>query len=134
MKHSASGTPVAHTDNINNTKYSYTYDSLGRLIRQDISDLNTNKGIGVTEYGFDKRGNLNKLTNSYGGRTYTQGYSYSTREESANSAKYTKDNLPTLYIYSSNRNVVYEYDSIDRLNTRKLTTDTPIYFDYIYKL
>ncbi|MEE1198735.1 MAG: RHS repeat-associated core domain-containing protein, partial [Acutalibacteraceae bacterium] len=50
------------------------------------------------------------------------------------SASYAKDNLPTIYQISGTRYATYNYDSINRLSKRTLTTNRPIYNNYAYCL
>jgi len=132
-QYSAGGTPLSHTDNINDLKYSYTYDSIDRFIRQRITTVG-GADVGATEFGYDERNNIKKIVNQIGGRTYTQNYSYAQVSENSNSSSYTKDNLPTLYKLSSDKYAVYSYDSLNRLSQRKFSTTSPLYNDYIYKL
>ena len=131
-QYNAGGTPLSHTDSINNLKYSYTYDSIDRFIRQKITTI-SGAEIGATEFGYDERNNINKIINQIGGRTYTQNYSCSTVSENADSSDYTKDNLPTLYKLSTDKYAVYSYDALNRLSQRKFTTTSPLYNHYIYK-
>ena len=141
-RYDASGTPLMHRDNQNDRKYIYSYDSLGRLVREEIRSDNADEHLGYVEQGYDLRNNINKLTLSIGGRTVKQAYlysAYSKTDSSGNaiansSASYAKDNLPTLYQISSTRYAYYDYDSINRLASRTLTTGRPIYNTYTYKL
>ena len=93
-EYSSNGTPRNHTDNKNGYKYNYSYDSIGRLIRTDISNGTGSSYIGSTEYGYDIRNNLTSITNDIGGAAYTQLYSYGPTS-APNSAENAKDNLPT---------------------------------------
>lgn len=57
-----------------------------------------------------------------GGRTLTQKYEFG------------KDNLPSKYHISSTRNHTYSYDSLNRLKSTVINTETPINIDYLYWL
>ena len=140
--YAADGTPITHRDIANNRRYHYQYDSLNRLVRQEIRTQDDAKNIGFVEQGYDLRNNVTKQIVQLGGRTIKQAYSYSAYSKNdadgnpiANSsASYAKDNLPTLYQISSTRYATYRYDSINRLNKRALSTIRPIYNNYVYKL
>ncbi len=132
--YSGNGTPRAHRDNVNNLRYTYDYDSLGRLVR---STVNTTGGdyVGMVEQGFDVRNNVSRLTTEFGGLTHTQQYFYETNTLNANSASYSKDNLPSAYKFSSNRYATYDYDSLNRLNKRTFTLNgRNLYNNYVYWL
>ena len=128
-----SGSLLSHTDSVNNRKYLYDYDSTGRLIRSEINNKQTGANLGYIEQGYDKRNNVNKIVFSLGGKTRDQRYYYTEVNQSANSEKYAKDNLPTMFWLYSTRYETYEYDSINRLTQRKFTLDAPLYYNYIYK-
>ena len=140
--YSSVGVLLSHTDSVNNRKYNYDYDSLGRLIRQEIRTQDNSSHIGFVEQGYDLRNNVNKLILNIGSNTIKQTYSYSAYSKNdadgnaiANSsASYAKDNLPTLYQIASTRYATYNYDSVNRLNKRTLSTDRPIYNNYAYWL
>lgn len=133
--YNGAGAPTLYRDAVNNRKFIYTYDSLGRLIKQEIQTNNGTTHIGSTEIAYDKRNNVNKVTAEFGGRAYSQVYSYSQRDENKeNSASYAKDNLPTVYKMAGTRYAVYGYDTLNRLNERMLSTDTPLYTNYTYKI
>ncbi len=129
----STGTTVYHRDAENNTKYLYTYDSLGRLIRQDLQTNDTFEHKGSTEFTYDIRNNLTKLTNEAGGRTVTQQYSYSAVSGVDGTAAYAKDNLPTRYKISGTRYVDYTYDTLNRLNKKALAlNNTTLCTNYVY--
>ena len=135
--YSVDGTPRTHTDNENNLKYSYSYDSIGRLIRTDIQDTSTNGAVGSIEYGFNSRGHMTSLKSEIGGRLHAQAYSYSKITNSNgdiinNSLENGKDGLPTRYKISSKYYADYSYDSLNRLNLRSFSTTRPLYNNYIY--
>ena len=137
--YSVDGTPRTHTDYENNLKYSYSYDSIGRLIRTDIQDTSTNGAVGSIEYGFNSRGHMTSIKSEIGGRLHAQYYSYSRvydddDKEIAGSLENGKDGLPTRYKISSKRYADYSYDSLNRLNLRAFSTDRPLYNNYIYKM
>ena len=140
--YSSAGVLLNHTDSVNNRRYNYDYDSLGRLVRQEIRTQDNSSHIGFVEQGYDLRNNINKIILSIGSTTVKQNYSYSAYSKNdadgnaiANSsASYAKDNLPTLYQIASTRYATYNYDSVNRLNKRTLSTDRPIYNNYVYWL
>ncbi|MBQ7106885.1 MAG: RHS repeat-associated core domain-containing protein [Clostridia bacterium] len=140
--YSSAGVLLNHTDSVNNRRFNYDYDSLGRLVRQEIRTQDNSSHIGFVEQGYDLRNNINKLILTIGSTTVKQNYSYSAYSKNdadgnaiANSsASYAKDNLPTLYEIESGAYATYTYDSINRLNKRTLSTDRPIYNNYVYCL
>ncbi len=133
-KYDSAFNPLSHTDLLNNLSYKYDYDSIGRLIRQEIRNGDSSAHIGSTEFGYDMRNNLTRLTNEIGGRTISQYYSYSAVSGYSNTANYAKDNLPTQYKISSTRHAEYDYDSINRINLKTFSTTRPLYNNYIYWL
>lgn len=137
--YSVDGTPRTHTDNDNNLKYSYSYDSIGRLIRTDIQNASNNGAVGSIEYGFNTRGHMTSIKNEIGGRLQAQYYSYSQildedGEVLNNSLNNGKDGLPTRYKISSKRYADYTYDSLNRKTLRTFSTDRKLYNNYIYYL
>ena len=108
-EYSADGTPREHTDNDNNLSYVYSYDSIGRLIRTDISGAYAAN----TEYGYNTRGHLVSVENSIGGNTYAQFYSYSKSADEEYNAD-ACEGLPTRYV-ALNRTTSYTYDGLNRL-------------------
>ncbi len=99
--------------------------------------MNTTGGdyVGMVEQGFDVRNNVSRLTTEFGGLTHTQQYFYETNTLNANSASYSKDNLPSAYKFSSNRYATYDYDSLNRLNKRTFTLNgRNLYNNYVYWL
>jgi hypothetical protein len=66
----------------------YTYDSTGRLVRQNVLD-SSKKRIYDAEYGYDMNNNVSKLTSSAGGVSMTEKFDYG------------KDNLASKYTYLS---------------------------------
>ena len=100
--YSSNGTPRLHSDGYNDLKYAYSYDSIGRLIRTDISEREGGAYVGSTEYGYDPRGNMTSIQNEIGGVTYTQSHIYAqTKDENdeviIGSLANSKDGLPTRY-------------------------------------
>ena len=57
---------MLHQDLVNNEKYLYTYDSIGRLIRYDIQSNDTSSHIGTTEFSYDVRNNLSRIYLEFG--------------------------------------------------------------------
>lgn len=139
-RYDADGTPLMHRDNQNDRKYIYAYDSLGRLVREEVRTDNSDEHIGFVEQGYDKLGNVNKVIANFGGRTSKQAYSYSKYSKNDangepipnNSASYAKDNLPTYYGISGTRYAYYDYDAINRLTQRTFTTERKLYNNYLY--
>ena len=130
----SSMTPIIHSDVSNNLKYYYDYDSIGRLIRQEVTDRTTGAHIGSFEYTYDVRNNVVAITSEMGGRTFTQNYSYEALSETDTvTARYASDNLPVRYSVASSRYIDYEYDSINRLQKKTLNTATPYVISYGYK-
>ena len=114
--------------------YLYDYDSLGRLIRQEIKSSTDNAHIGRVEFGYDVRNNLTKVATEIGGYTAVDEYLYSANSGNANAATYAKDNLISRYKIAgtSTRYVDYTYDSLNRLNKKSLSLGTTIDSDYWY--
>ena len=137
--YSSNGTPRLHSDGINSLKYAYSYDSIGRLIRTDISS-SSGAYVGSTEYGYDPRGNMTSIQNEIGGVTYTQSHIYAqTKDENdeviIGTLANSKDGLPTRYSIFSNRYADYYYDSLSRRTMRKFrvgTTDDPVFLYNLY--
>ena len=76
----------SHEDLVNNQRFMYTYDSTGRLIRQNVLD-SSKKRIYDAEYGYDMNNNVSKFTSSAGGVSMTEKFDY------------VKDNLATKHTY-----------------------------------
>ncbi len=138
--YSSNGTPRLHSDGYNDLKYAYSYDSIGRLIRTDISEREGGAYVGSTEYGYDPRGNMTSIQNEIGGVTYTQSHIYAqTKDENdeviIGSLANSKDGLPTRYSIFSNRYADYYYDSLSRRTMRKFrvgTTNDPVFLYNLY--
>ncbi len=115
-----------YVDNVNNICYNYTYDSTGRLIRQYASSgtvaSNINARLYTTEYGYDKMNNVVKVVNKAGGRT-----------QKVTNKFYAKDNLPEQSLIYSNRHVTFGHDTLNRLNKKIISTESPVYIDYVYQ-
>lgn len=60
----------SHEDLVNNQRFMYTYDSTGRLVRQNVLD-SSKKRIYDAEYGYDLNNNVSKFTSSAGGVSMT---------------------------------------------------------------
>ncbi len=111
--YSSNGTPRVHKDGVTALKYDYSYDSIGRLIRTDISNSTSNAYVGSTEYGYDVRNNLTSISNDIGGINYLQEYAYYDIGTD-NSEAAAKDNLPTQY-KALGRYTAYTYNSLNQL-------------------
>ncbi|MBE6747808.1 MAG: DNRLRE domain-containing protein [Ruminococcaceae bacterium] len=133
--YTSTGVKQSHTDSVNNRKFLYDYDSLGRLIRQEIQNSTNNTHIGGVEFGYDIRSNLTKVATEIGGYTAVDKYLYSEDSGNANAASYARDNLLSRYYItnSTSRYVDYFYDSLNRLNKKSLSLGTTINCDYAYK-
>ena len=120
--YSSVGVALSHTDNENNLRYLYDYDSLGRLIRQEIQDNGTFAHVGSTEVTYDVRNNVTKVESEFGGNTAVDQYLYSASSGATNASSYTKDNLVSRYKINglSSRYIDYTYDEINRLTNKKL--------------
>ncbi|MGN0526793.1 MAG: DNRLRE domain-containing protein, partial [Acutalibacteraceae bacterium] len=134
-KYNNSGTAMYHRDYENNLKYLYDYDSLGRLIRQELQTNDTSSHVGSTEFSYDVRNNLTKVAFGIDGYTAVDAYLYSKNSGAENAEAYAKDNLISRYKIagSSTRVVDYKYDGLNRLVEKKLTTNTPVYTKYSYR-
>ena len=118
--YTTSGRNISHTDLINKLKYTYEYDSIDRLARQYVYNSDNSSLLYTSEYGYDVNNNVTRFTNIAGGRAFTQKYEYG------------KDNLPSQYHISSTRNHTYSYDSLNRLKSTVLSTETPVNINYYY--
>lgn len=120
--YTSAGTNLAHVDLINKLKYSYEYDSIGRLARQHVYDTSNSALTYASEYGYDENNNVTRFSNVAGGRTVTQKYEFG------------KDNLPSVYHINGTRNHTYNYDGLNRLSSVVINTDNPININYSYWL
>ena len=118
--YTTSGTNISHTDLINKLKYTYEYDSIDRLTRQYVYNTNNSALTYISEYGYDMKNNITRFTNVAGGRSLTQKY------------EFDKDNLPSIYYMSGTRNHAYTFDSLNRLKSTVINTQTPVNIDYVY--
>ena len=135
-QYASDGTVLTHRDAENNRRYMYSYDAIGRLIRQEIrtNESSNHTHLGSTEFGYDTRNNLTRITNEIGGKTYTQKYLYSSDSGNANASSFAKDNLISRYVMPNNKYIDYNYDSLNRLNKTTLAaTNRVIYKNYTYK-
>lgn len=131
--YNSSGVPMQHQDLVNNEKYLYTYDSIGRLIRYQIQSNDTASHIGATEFSYDARNNLSRIYLEFGGKSVAAQYKYSAVDANSNSAAFAKDNLPTQFYISASRHVTYNYNGINQLTRRNISTGRPINYNYTYK-
>ena len=125
--------PMTHIDNVNELRYNYEYDGIGRLIRQELRTADNSTHLGATEFTYDLRNNVTKVTNEIGGRVVPQWYYYSKIDAVANSERYAKDNLPVRYSKPMGRYDDYGYDNLNRLTKKTLSTVTPLVSCYSYK-
>ncbi len=128
--YSSNGTPRVHKDGVTALKYDYSYDSIGRLIRTDISNSTSNAYVGSTEYGYDVRNNLTSISNDIGGINYLQEYAYYDIGTD-NSEAAAKDNLPTKYKALS-KETVYTYNTLNQLIDVNFNTTTDVNKHYVY--
>ncbi len=131
-EYSSSGTPLFHADFVIGYRYHYSYDSIGRLIRTNISN-GANSYIGSTEFGYDLRNNLTSIANDIGGVSYTQLYSYGATSATG-SAENAKDNLPTKYAVLG-VGTDYLYNNLNQLTERNVVASgNTITNAYTYKM
>ncbi len=130
--YSANGTQRAHKDGYTKLRYEYGYDSIGRLVKTDITDYsNNNAYVGSIVYGYNTRGHLTSITNDIGGRAYKQAWSYSAISDLAYSDLYAKDALPTRY-KALGVNTNYSYDKLNRITKRTVDLTRDIVNGYTY--
>lgn len=119
-----SGKITREKDYINNLQYDLTYDSTGRLVRKTAKDTtkayNANSLWYNLEYGYDLNNNTTRLVYRMPQRGVINKYTYG------------KDNLLTKYDINDAKNVVYDYDGLNRLTQTTLSTTTPIVTSYSY--
>ena len=61
--YNTSGITSTHSDLINDLNYSYEYDSIGRLVRQNVYNSNTSALTYSSQYGYDMKSNVNRFVN-----------------------------------------------------------------------
>ena len=105
-QYATDGTPMVYQDGKNQLRYEYMYDSIGRLIRQNISKTTDSTQVGYTEFGYDNRNYLTKMSNKIGSQTQVQNY------------RYDADGLPSEYSLSTGQYGTYSYDKLGRLTGR----------------
>ena len=134
-EYTSTGGVISHTDNVNNRKYLYDYDTVGRLIRQEIRTADGSSHVGSSEFAYDVRNNVTKIANEFGGYTAVDEYLYSADSGNANASAYAKDNLISRYkIANSSGYVDYTYDSLNRLKLKALkTSGGTLSTEYFYK-
>lgn len=122
----SAGNTTSYIDNVNQLQTRYEYDSIGRFIRSNTIDLskaiNYDRSLYATEYGYDENNNVIRVVN------ITPTGTYKTLTE------YGKDNLPEVFTMHTGRTVVYGYDSLNRLRTKTIGTETPVEIQYGYWL
>ncbi|MEE1505302.1 MAG: DNRLRE domain-containing protein [Acutalibacteraceae bacterium] len=133
--YNSAGVTTIHRDYENGRRYFYRYDSLGRLINQEIrsNEDSNHTHIGSISYEYDLRNNLTKLGFEINNKSVPQPTYYYGETGVDGSANAGKDNLITRYKISASRYVDYQYDGLNRLQNKKLSTDTPFLIDYQYK-
>lgn len=144
--YNSAGVTTIHRDYENGKRYFYYYDSIGRLIHQEIrtNDSQNHTHLGAIKYDYDLRNNLKSVTMDLGGKDLpVQKYGYAqTKDKNGNvisgSAEDGKDNLPTRYKLTTERYVDYEHDTLNRLNKKTLSTGSktsgaPFVTSYTYK-
>ena len=121
----ASAKPIEHRDYENKLNYVYTYDTTGRLIRENVYKQGCASGVDSrffsAEQTYDANNNVSRIVQYANGQNFWQQYSYG------------KDNLPTQYQPSA-RTQTYSYDSLNRYNKLVLSTDNPVSVSYLYWL
>ena len=126
------------SDKLTNRRTYYTYDSLGRVLREQFANDSNGNYTGIAEYRYDVRNNLTKLALNFGGRSVSASYTNEKLLDSAGNVTgytgdYEKGNMPTRFTMYPDRVVNYEYDRLDRMNTRCLITGgVPVYNSYQY--
>lgn len=126
------GVTKSHTDKENSLKYTYDYDSVGRLIRQEIQNL-SGTHVGSTEVNYDVRNNVTKVASEFGGFVATDEYMYSSNSGATDAATFAKDNLISRYKINGSKTVDYYYDDLNRLVEKNLRLNNiPILTNYSY--
>ena len=125
------GTLNKITDNFAERETTFVQDSIGRPVREEYK---TKSGtfLGMVEYGYDERANLQKLAVNWGGHTHVAEYRYKAISTLPETQRYEADNLPIRYTYITGRRADYTYDAINRLTSRVFTTETPLTNTYTY--
>ena len=122
----ASAKPIEHQDNENKLNYVYTYDTTGRLVRENVyqrgAAASADARIFSAEQSYDANNNVSKIIQYANGQRFAQKYIYG------------KDNLPEQYMLSATRTQTYSYDALNRFNKMVLSTDNPVAVNYIYWL
>lgn len=105
--------------------FSYDYDTTGRLVRQNKTNLlssNKNQLISAFEYSYDLNNNITKLVSQNQNTTVKHQYTYG------------KNNLLEKYVLNGGREVNYGYDGINRNTSISLNTEREIRMEYTYWL
>ncbi len=106
-----------YNDIRNSQKHLFTYDALGRFIRESVLDTDDNSRIYASEYGYDRNNNINKIGVIAGNTGVSMSYTYGT------------DNLPTAYTAGTNRGT-YTYDALNRLETKTSNITPDVTYQY----
>ena len=126
------------SDKLTNRRTYYTYDSLGRVLREQFANDSNGNYTGIAEYRYDVRNNLTKLALNFGGRSVSASYTNEKLLDSAGNVTgytgdYEKGNLPTRFTMYPDRVVNYEYDRLDRITSRCfVNSGVPVYNSYQY--
>lgn len=121
-KYDSLGNMYSHTDPIDEKYYTYTYDSLGRMIRENVKEKTSLNNIYSIEYGYDLNNNINRFSSNTGSDQLTEKYVYG------------KDNLISSYSYPNGTTVSYRYDSLLRRNRNLINTKNPIEHRFLYHM
>ena len=126
------------SDKLTNRRTYYTYDSLGRVLREQFANDSNGNYTGIAEYRYDVRNNLTKLALNFGGRSVSASYTNEKLLDSAGNVTgytgdYEKGNMPTRFTMYPDRVVNYEYDRLDRITSRCfVNSGVPVYNSYQY--
>lgn len=105
----AKGNLASIRDSRDNSTTKYVYDLADRLVK-----TNQSNGFKV-EYGYDTNSNINRVSNTLNGKTYTTNYFLDS------------DNKPTSVKIDTDKYLVYNYDRLSRLNDKTLKSGANSY-------
>lgn len=91
-----------YSDLYTNNNHNYSYDSLGRFLRESVINTTSNELIFASDYGYDNNNNINHIGISSGNSSATMTYIYGA------------DNLPQGYSGAGGLGT-YGYDDLNRL-------------------